>query len=128
MRNAVALCPVPEPGSLVLWIEGTLHTVDIHLVQHQILAEVSAQTRPPEGVLVDVGGTVATSVTVMDVLAEIDQRPCQDGVALWVTALPQRAVTVARRTAARERRAMAGQLHRGVSEALKAFEDHPPSC
>lgn len=67
------------PGLLVLRIEGTLYTVNIHLVQQQILAQVSAQTPPPEVVLVDVGGTVAISVTVMDVVAETDQQLRQDG-------------------------------------------------
>ena len=115
------------PGLLVLRIEGTLYTVNIHVVQRQILAQVSAQSRPPEVVLVDVGGTVATSVTAMDVFAETDQQLRQDGVTLWVAALPQRAVTVARRTAAWERWATAGRLHRSVSEAIKAFEDHHPA-
>ena len=115
------------PGLLVLRIEGTLYTVNIHVVQRQILAQVSAQSRPPEVVLVDVGGTVATSVTVMDVFAETDQQLRQDGVTLWVAALPQRAVTVARRTAAWERWATAGRLHRSVSEAVKAFEDDHPA-
>ena len=69
-------------------------------MQHQILAQVSAQSPPPEVVLVDVGGTVATSVSVMDVFAETDEQLRQDGVTLWVAALPQRAATVARRTAA----------------------------
>ena len=53
-------------------------------MQRQILAQVSAQSRPPEVVLVDVGGTVATSVTVMDVFAETDQQLRQDGVTLWL--------------------------------------------
>lgn len=47
---------------------------------------------------------------------------------LWVAALPQRAVTVARRTAAWERWATAGRLHRSsVSEAVTAFEDDHPA-
>ena len=111
----------------MLRIERTLYTVKIHLVQQQILAQVSAQAPPPEVVLVDVGGTVATSVTVMDVFAETDQQLRHDGVTLWVAALPQRAVSVARRTAAWERWATAGRLHRSVSEAITAFEDQHPA-
>lgn len=110
----------PIPGMLVLRIEGGLYTLNVHRVQEQIYARVGAMDTPPTVVLLDVGGTADTSVTVMDVIAETDRRLAGQGVALWVAALPTRALVKAQRTAAWSSWSEAGRIHPTVRAAVDA--------
>ena len=110
------------PGLLVLRIEGRLYTMNVRGVQAAILTRAEAAQPAPRVVLVDVGGTADTSVTVMDVFAETDQQLATRGVALWVAALPTRAIEKAERSHAWTTWVDSGKVHPSVAAAVAAFE------
>jgi hypothetical protein len=66
--------------------------MNIRGVQAEIGRRVDEVDSVPEVVLIDVGGTSDTSVTVLDVFAEIEQQLASYGVTVWVAELPTRAI------------------------------------
>lgn len=110
------------PGLLALRVEGGLYTLNVRAVQEHILQRADATTPPPRVVLLDLGGTADTSVTVMDVLAETDERLARRGSQLWVAALPTAALAKARRTVAWSAWRDAGKVHAHVRDAVEVFE------
>jgi hypothetical protein len=73
-------------------------------------------------VVLDVGATVDTSVTVMDAILEVDQHLQRYGSMLWIASIPERAEEKARRVDLWDEWVAAGQTHRSVSEAVASFE------
>jgi sulfate permease, SulP family len=69
-------------------------------VQAEICRRVDQADSVPDVVLIDVGGTSDTSVTVLDLFAEIDQQLTSRGVTLWVAELPTLAIEKVRRLTA----------------------------
>ncbi len=118
----------PVPGLLALRVEGPLYTMNVRGVQAKIFAAAAAAQPPPHVVLVDVGGTADTSVTVMDIFAETDQQLARKGVAMWVAALPTRALEKVKRAPAWSQWADSGKVHDSVAAAVAAFEHQPPSA
>ena len=114
------------PGMLVLRIEGGLYTLNVRGVQTQILERASVEPHP-EVVLLDVGGTADTSVTVMDVMAETDHILERQGSTLWVASIPTRALEKARRTELWEHWSEKGKIHATVMAAVAAFEESRPA-
>ena len=110
------------PGLLVLRIEGMMYTMNVHNLQTEILRRVAERDPNPQVLLIDVGGTATTSVTVMDVFAEMNGQLEAQGVSLWAAALPSRASTVLQRTPAWQYWSTSGRIHASVSAALAAFE------
>ncbi len=113
---------VPVPGMLVIRIEGGLYTMNIRGVQAEIYRRVDEADPPPEVVLLDVGGTADTSVTVLDVMAESDQQLASSGTTLWVAQLPTRAIEKARHLAAWSSWMSSGRVFTTVEEAVETFE------
>jgi sulfate permease, SulP family len=109
------------PGMLILRIEGGLYTLNVRGVQTQILER--AVEPHPEVVLLDVGGTADTSVTVMDVILETDHMLGRQGSTLWVANIPTRALEKARRTELWEPWYGSGKIHPTVASAVSAFEE-----
>ncbi len=112
----------PVSGLLVLRIEGMMYTMNVHNLQTEILRRVAERDPKPQVLLIDVGGTATTSVTVMDVFAEMNGQLEAQGVTLWVAALPSRASTVLQRTPAWQHWSTSGRVHASVSAALAAYE------
>jgi sulfate permease, SulP family len=112
----------PIPGMLVLRIEGGLYTLNVRGVQTQIL-ERAAVEPIPEVVLLDVGGTADTSVTVMDVMAETDHMLERMGSMLWIANIPTRALEKARRTQLWKPWYGSGRIHPTVAAAVSQFEE-----
>jgi high affinity sulfate transporter 1 len=112
----------PVPGMLVLRIEGGLYTLNVRGVQDEIYRHFEALDPSPEVVLLDVGGTADTSVTVMDTLFETDQHLYRNGSTLWVASIPTRAEAKARRTKAWPDWVARGKIHATVRDAVAAFE------
>lgn len=110
------------PGMLILRIEGGLYTLNIHRVQAEIYARFAARESPPRVVLLDAAGIGDLSVTVMDVISGTDRRFARQGSRLWMAALPTRALTKARRTAAWDAWAAEGRLHPTVEAAVSAYQ------
>jgi MFS superfamily sulfate permease-like transporter len=113
----------PVPGLLVIRIEGGLYTMNIRGVQAEIYRRVDEADPVPEVVLIDVGGTSDSSVTVLDVFAETDQQLASHGVSLWVAELPTRAIEKARRLTAWSALVSAGRVYTTLEEAVEAFEE-----
>ncbi len=111
---------VAIPGLLVLRIEGGLYTMNVRGVQAEILARVDVAK--PGVVLLDVGGTADTSVTVMDVFAETDQQLARQGRELWVAAIPVHALEKAERAAAWRAWVDGGKVYRSVADAVSTFQ------
>ncbi len=112
----------PVPGLLVLRIEGGLYTMNVRGVQTEILSRVRAADPKPDTVLLDVGGTADTSVTVMDIFFETEQQLARQGRTLWVAAIPVRALEKVRRTRAWDAWVGSGRVYPSVADAVSAFE------
>jgi MFS superfamily sulfate permease-like transporter len=112
----------PIAGMLVLRIEGGLCTLNVHGVQTEIYNRFEALEPRPEVVLLDVGATVDTSVTVMDVLFETDQHLSRQGSTLWIAALPTWAEVKARRTKVWPDWVARQKIHATVRDAVDVHE------
>ncbi len=110
------------PGLLVLRVEGGMYTQNIHRIQERIYDEVDGREETPDVLVLDVGGTADTSVTVMDVIMETDHRLARQGTELWVAAVPVRAREKATRLAAWEDWTAQGKIHVSVAAAVAAYE------
>ena len=113
---------LPIPGMLILRIEGGLYTLNVRGVQTRILEQATSMSPPPQVVLLDVGASVDTSVTVLDVMAETDHILERRGSTLWVANIPTRTAEKARRTEMWEPWSEKGKIHATVSAAVAAFE------
>lgn len=114
------------PGMLILRIEGGLYTLNVRGVQKRILDQASSMDPPPRVVLLDVGGTADTSVTVLDVMLDIDHVLTRMGSQLWVANIPTQAAEKARRTEMWEPWLDKGKIHISVAAAVAAFETSEP--
>jgi high affinity sulfate transporter 1 len=112
----------PIPGLLVLRIEGGLYTLNIRNVQDEIYRRVAACETRPEVLVLDVGGTADTSVTVMDVMNETNHELASAGTTMWVAALPVRAEAKARRTPMWDVWAGDRRVFPTVAAAVEVFE------
>jgi MFS superfamily sulfate permease-like transporter len=113
---------VPIAGLLVLRVEGGLYTLNVRRVQDEIYRRYEERDPRPDVVVLDVGATVDTSITVMDALLEVDQHLQRQGSALWIASIPERAEEKARRADLWEEWVASGRIHRSVSEAVASFE------
>jgi MFS superfamily sulfate permease-like transporter len=113
----------PTDGLLVLRIEGGLYTLNVRRVQDEIYRRFEEREPRPRVVLLDVGATVDTSVTVMDAMLEVNQHLERHGSTLWLASIPERAEEKARRVELWEEWVDAGKIHRSVSEAVQSFEE-----
>jgi MFS superfamily sulfate permease-like transporter len=110
------------PGMLILRIEGGLYTLNVRRAQEEIYARVDGAEPRPEVLLLDVGATVDTSVTVIDIMAETERQLARHGTQMWLAAIPERAEAKARRTDLWDEWLEAGRIHPTVSAAVEAFE------
>ncbi|WP_116948882.1 SulP family inorganic anion transporter [Jiangella endophytica] len=112
----------PAPGLLVVRIEGALYTMNVRAVQAELVRRATTEDPPPRVLLLDLGATLDTSVTVMDAFAAAEQQLAQHDVALWVADLPEAALVKARRTAAWPAWRDGGRVHPTVRAAVDAYE------
>jgi MFS superfamily sulfate permease-like transporter len=114
------------PEMLVLRIEGGLYTLNVRGVQTEILNRATSLDPVPKVVLLDVGGTADTSVTVIDVMAETDHMLQALGSTLWIANLPTRVEEKVRRTEMWIPWTEAGRVHPTVNSAVAHFEANEP--
>lgn len=112
----------PLLGLLVVRIEGALYTMNVRTVQTELVRRATTADPPPRVLLLDLGATLDTSVTVMDAFAATEQQLARDGIALWVAAVPEAALVKARRTAAWPSWRDGGRVHPSVRAAVDAYE------
>lgn len=116
----------PTPGILVLRIEGGMYTMNVRRIQDEIYRRFGRAEPSPEVVLVDVGATVNTSLTVLDTWLEVDQHLSAHGAQLWFAAVPAAALVKAKRTPHFLEWVEAGRIHPSVASAVTAFEAPRP--
>ncbi len=109
-------------GMLILRVLGGMYTLNIRRIQDAVYRYFEEADPKPIVVLVDVGATVDTTVTVIDTWLEIDQYLARNGASLWIAALPTRAEEKAKRTSAYAEWLAAGRLHESVASAVRVFE------
>lgn len=111
----------PVPGLLVVRIEGALYTMNVRTVQAELLRRAAEDPRP-RVLLLDLGATLDTSVTVLDAFVAAEQQLAKNGVELWVARVPDAALAKARRTAAWPAWRDGGRVHPTVRAAVDAYE------
>lgn len=109
-----------RPGLLVLRIEGGLYTANVRSVADELRRRTEAAGA--RVLVLDLDATGDTSVTVLDTLAELARDLASQGTALWVAALPGRALAKARRTVRWDELAAAGRVHPTVAAAVAAYD------
>lgn len=110
-------------GLLVLRVDGGTYTMNIRRVQDQIYERFESSDPVPRIVVVDVGATTDTSLTVIDIWIEIQQHLASRGADLWVASIPPRALEKAKRVAIFEDWEKAGRIHPSVGTAVARFEE-----
>ncbi|HEY6635023.1 MAG TPA: SulP family inorganic anion transporter [Acidimicrobiia bacterium] len=110
----------PIEGMLILRIEGGLYTMNIRRVQDEVYRRFEEAEPKPEVVVIDVGATVDTTVTVVDIFLEMEEHLAANGSALWVASLPPRALEKVRRVEVYEEWVRAGRIHPTLSAAVEA--------
>lgn len=110
----------PIEGMLILRIEGGLYTMNIRRVQDEVYRRFEEAEPKPEVVVIDVGATVDTTVTVVDIFLEMEEHLAANGAALWVASVPPRALEKVRRVEVYEEWVRAGRFHPTVSSAVEA--------
>lgn len=115
----------PVKGMLILRILGGMYTLDIRRIQDAVCCLFDDADPKPSVVLVDVGATVDSSVTVIDAWLEMDQHLARSGADLWVASLPQCAEEKAKRTKHYEVWLRQGRIHESVATGVRAFQSHP---
>jgi SulP family sulfate permease len=110
------------PGMLILRIEGGLYTLNIRRALDEIWDRFEATSPTPLVLLIDVGGTADTSVTVMDAFLELDQRLIAHDSTLWVSSVPTRAHEKARRLKVWDEWVRDHKIHQTSDDAVGYFE------
>lgn len=108
-------------GLLILRVLGGMYTLNIRRIQEAVIRHFDDAEPRPSVVVVDLGATVDTTVTVIDAWLELDQHLSRQGAELWVAALPARAEEKAKRVSVYAHWLTAGKLHRSVAAAVTVF-------
>jgi MFS superfamily sulfate permease-like transporter len=110
------------PGMLILRVDSGLYTLNVRRVQDEIYRRFEETPERPRVVVLDVGATVDTSVTVIDALLEVDQHLRQHGAELWIASIPPRALAKAERTPLYDEWVEAGRIQPSVLSAVREFQ------
>jgi sulfate permease, SulP family len=110
------------PGLLVLRIGAPLYTANARAMERGVLERIAAEDPRPRVLLLDAVVVGDLSVTVLDVLEELDQQLGREDVTLWLSALPERALAVARRVEWWDSWQRAGRVLPSADDAVAAFE------
>ena len=94
--------------------------MNIRRVQDEVYRRFEEAEPKPEVVVIDVGATVDTTVTVVDTFLEMEEHLAANGSALWVASLPPRALEKVRPTEVYEEWVRAGRIHPTLSAAVEA--------
>lgn len=78
-------------------VGGPLYTANVLETEQAVLEQVAAAA-PIQAVVVDLARMDSTSVTVLDTLTDLDRELASQGVQLRLSAIPDAALTIARRT------------------------------
>ena len=87
----------PEPGLLILRVDGPLFTANVRSVARQV-ESATIDRGDVRTVVLDLSAVGAMSVMVMDQLSELSRELGERGATMWVAALPPRAFATVRET------------------------------
>lgn len=114
---------VPEPGLLILRVDGPLYTANVKRVNRLLVARVDdtlAGGTPIDTLVADATSVGRLPVTVLDQAADLDRELTARGVTLHVAGLSPRAQDAAARAPRWEEVGGAGRVHPTALAAVRA--------
>jgi SulP family sulfate permease len=113
------------PGLLILRIESPLYFGNAQRVIDRVALLVRAADPRPRVLLLDCSAISDADTTAASVLAERADRLEISGTELWLAALTERVLGLARRSARWDSAVERGQVHPTVAAAVDAFHKSP---
>jgi high affinity sulfate transporter 1 len=111
----------PVPGLLILRLDGPLYAANVRHACRALLDDVAASNATT--VILDASAAATTSITVLDHVVEVERQLDEQGVRLWIAALPPRTLATSRRHPRWPDLVANGQLYPTVNAARVAYED-----
>ncbi|KHK97242.1 sulfate transporter [Microbacterium mangrovi] len=111
--------------ALAIHIDRGLYTANVNGNLRVVFQEAVAAQPPITAVVLDLYRLEAATITVVDALAELDRNLAAEGITLHLAALPDRALTVARRMEWFQGVEASGRAHPSVHDGLCAAASAP---
>jgi MFS superfamily sulfate permease-like transporter len=106
--------------ALAIHIDRGMYTANVSANLRVVYEQAVTADPPITGLVLDLYRMEATSITVLDSLAELDRNLASKGITLHLAAIPERALAVARRVEWYEGIEASGRTHRSVHDGLRA--------
>jgi SulP family sulfate permease len=113
------------PGLMVIRIESSLYFGNAHRIIDRVAELVHEADPPPRVLLLDVSAVPDADTTATAVLAERADRLASLGTEMWLAAMTDRVLTLARRGPRWARLEEAGRVFPTVAAAVEAFQAGP---
>jgi MFS superfamily sulfate permease-like transporter len=107
---------------LAVHIDRGMYTANVSANLRVVYAEAVAARPPITAVVLDLYRMEATTITVLDALAELDRDLAAVGITLHLAAIPERALVVARRVEWYQGMEASGRTHPSVHDGLRTAE------
>jgi MFS superfamily sulfate permease-like transporter len=111
----------PEPGLLMLRIDGPLYTANVRTVNRRILAALDAADGIDTLVL-DLAAVAMPSVTAAMQFTDLEREVASRGVTLWLAAVPPRTMAAVRQMARFSELLDSGGIHPTALAAARAHQ------
>lgn len=108
--------------ALAVHIDRGMYTANVSANLRVVYQQAVGAEPRITALVLDLYRMEATSITVLDSLAELDRNLASEGIALHLAAIPERALTVARRVEWYQGMEASGRTHRSVHDGLRAAE------
>ncbi|MFC9984606.1 SulP family inorganic anion transporter [Microbacterium keratanolyticum] len=115
-----------ERGILAVQFVKGLYTANALVHERAILDLIAARPTKVDAVVLDARRLEIVSITVLDMLADLERELSADGIALHLAALPTRSTVVASKTDWYQHAAAKGHVHEHVDEAFATGEPDSP--
>jgi MFS superfamily sulfate permease-like transporter len=106
--------------ALAIHIDRGMYTANVSANLRVVYEQAVTADPPITGLVLDLYRMEATSITVLDSLAELDRNLASKGITLHLAAIPERALAVARRVEWYQGIEASGRTHRSVHDGLRA--------
>jgi MFS superfamily sulfate permease-like transporter len=108
--------------ALAVHIDRGMYTANVSANLRVVYQQAVGAEPRITALVLDLYRMEATSITVLDSLAELDRNLASEGITLHLAAIPERALTVARRVEWYQGVEAAGRTHHSVHDGLRAAE------
>jgi sulfate permease, SulP family len=113
------------PGLLVVRIESSLYFGNAHRIIDRVAELVHGADPRPRVLLLDLSAVPDADTTATSVLAERADRLASSGTGLWLAAMTDRVLALARRGPRWDQLEEAGRVFPTVAAAVEAFQAGP---